>query len=272
MENKYLVLVDEQNQDTTLQKLKDSLHEDGFNLVFEQINPQMPEFQERKDGDVTISIDKVMQKISNIPFFRYADTIACDYNLVPDINGFDIICKIRELNYKLNKKIILYSAGIEAVISEIIFQKDEVEFKKDQLKKLFTTNKKLIKEKIDSDIDGIVKDLNITVDNNFEEQVDKLQKITTSNILFVKRNDYFKEVLANINKEKEFNFENELTEWFHKRNEDTFNYLFPKYSGRTFGEIAVEIESKSANSVQFKKDLIEQIIAYLVTINELEDA
>ena len=272
MENKYLVLVDEQNQDTTLQKLKDSLHEDGFNLVFEQINPQMPEFQERKDGDVTISIDKVMQKISNIPFFRYADTIACDYNLVPDINGFDIICKIRELNYKLNKKIILYSAGIEAVISEIIFQKDEVEFKKDQLKKLFTTNKKLIKEKIDSDIDGIVKDLNITVDNNFEDQVNKLQKITTSNILFVKRDDYFKEVLTNINKEKEFNFENELTEWFHKRNEDTFNYLFPKYIGKTFGEIAIELESKSSNSIQFKKDLIEQIIAYLVTINKLENA
>ncbi len=272
MENRYLILIDEQNQDTTLQRLKDTLHIDGFNLVFEQVNPQMPEFQERKDGDVTISIDKIIQKISNIPFFKYADTIACDYNLVPDINGFDIICKIRELNYKLNKKVILYSAGIEAVISEIIFQKNEVEYKKDQLKKLFSTNKKLIKEKIDHDIEGIVNSLNINVDNNFEEQLDKLQKITTSNILFVKRDDYFKEVLTNINKVKDFNFENELTEWFHKRNEDTFNYLFPKYKGKTFGEIAIELESKNSNSIQFKKDLIEQIIAYLVTINELEDA
>lgn len=272
MENRYLILIDEQNQDTTLQRLKSTLHNDGFNLVFEQVNPQMPEFQERKDGDVTISIDKIIQKINGIPFFKYADTIACDYNLVPDINGFDIICKIRELNYKLNKKVILYSAGIEAVISEIIFQKNEVEYKKEQLKKLFTTNKKLIKEKIDNDIEGIIKNIDITIDNNFEDQVDKLQKITTSNILFVKRDDYFKEVLANINKEKEFNFENELTEWFHKRNEDTFNYLFPKYTGKTFGEIAIELESKNSNSNQFKKDLIEQIIAYLVTINGLENA
>lgn len=272
MENRYLILIDEQNQEATLQKLKITLCKDGFNLIYEQVNPLLSEFQERKDGDVTISIDKVMDKIKSIPFFKYADSIACDYNLVPDINGFDIICKIREQNYKVSKKIILYSAGIDAVISEILFQKNGNDYKKEQLRVLFNTNKQLIKDKIDDDIEGLVHSLSLTSDVNFQDQVDKLQKITTSNIHFVKRDDYFNEVLENIKKEQEFNFENVLTEWFHKRNKDTFNYLFPKYKGKTFGEIAVEIESKSSESIQFKKDLIEQIIAYLAKINELEDA
>lgn len=272
MVDKYLILIDEQNQDTTISSLKNVLRNDGINLIYEQINPQLPEFQVRVNGDITISIEKIKQKINNIPFFKYADTIACDYNLVPEINGFDIICIIRDLNYKLNKKIILYSAGIEEVISEIVFQKGSIEYQKEKLKQIFISNKKMIKDKIDTDIDGIIRGLDINIDTNFEQQIKKLEKITTSNIHFIKRDYYFEEVVKNIKKEKDFDFDTELTEWFHKRDQDVFNNLFMKYKGKRFGEIATELESKSHNSIEFKKELIEQIIAYLSTINGLENA
>lgn len=78
-----------------------------------------------------------------------------------------------------------------------------------------------------------------------------------------------KNLFKHIKKEKEFNFEDELVKWFFLRKEDTFNYLFPKYRGKKFEEIALCLQSNTLDSIEFKKDLIEQIISYLSSINDL---
>lgn len=228
MIRKHLILIDEQSQLTTLEKIKYKLQEDGIELIYTELDPV--KYQKREsDGVLDFDVDSFKKAISDIEYFKYADTILCDYNLIADvINGYEIIKIIRDLNYKKEKKIILYSAKIESVITDILNNSQD-----------------------------------------FEIQKDNLSKLVNSNIEFIKRDGYDQEAIKYIKKEPEFDFESELIKWFYKRDEDTFNYLFPKYKGKFFKEIAFELETKSSSSIEFKKELIEQIISYLSSINDL---
>lgn len=231
MERKYLILIDEQSQDYTLKSIKKSLKNDGIDLIYKELNP-VNSLKRAGDGKLYFNEVDFKKILEDIEFFKFADKILCDYNLIADVvTGYDIIKIIRELGYNKNKQIILYSAEIGGVIKSILLS-----------------------------------------DDNFEKQKEALVNLVENNIDFINRPGYDQEVIKAIKKNPEFDFESELIKWFHNRNNDTFNYLFPKYQGKSFGEIAIELESKSTDSIQFKKDLIEQIIAYLVTINELENA
>ncbi|MBC5838529.1 hypothetical protein [Flavobacterium muglaense] len=231
MIQKHLILVDEQPQTSTLEKIKGILRRDGIDLIYKEINPV--NYQKRDvNGDLDFDVENFKKAIIEIEFFRISGLILCDYNLIADVvSGYDIIKIIRELNYNSKKKIILYSAEIEGVISDVL-----------------------------------------TKEKDFEKQKDSLAKLISYNIEFIKRDGYDQEVIKHIKKEPEFDFETELIKWFHKRDHDVFNYLFPKYKGRSFGSIAIELESKNAVSVEFKKELIEQIISYLSALNDLQDA
>lgn len=231
MIQKYLILVDENPQKETLKYIKQILKNDGIDLIYEEFNPT--NYQKRDlTGNIDFDVDNFKKDIENLDYFKYTDVILSDYNLVPDvINGYDIIRIIRELNFNKRKKIILYSAKIDTVISEIL--------------------------KTSSD---------------FESQKVNLVKLINNNIEFIKRDGYVDEVIKSIKQEPDFDFETELIKWFHKRNKDTFNNIFPKYKGKLFEEIAVELENKSPVSIEFKKELVEQIIAYLSLINGLDDA
>ena len=231
MERKYLILIDEQSQEDTLKSIKKSLKNDGIDLIYKELNP-VNSLKRAGDGNLYFNEVDFKKSLEDIDFFKFADKILCDYNLIADVvTGYDIIKLIRELGYNKNKQIILYSAEIGGVIKSILLS-----------------------------------------DDNFEKQKEALVKLVGNNIDFINRPGYDQEVIKAIKKNPEFDFESELIKWFHNRNNDTFNYLFPKYQGKSFGEIAFELESKTSDSIQFKKDLIEQIIAYLVTINELENA
>lgn len=230
MIQKYLVLIDEKPQLDTLTNIKNILRNDEIDLIYEEFNPT--NYQLRlSDGNIIFDKDKFVQDISNLEYFKNLDSIVCDYNLIKDvINGFEVIKIIKEINTTYKKQIILYSAQIKEVIS------------------------------------------NILTGSTFEDQKNSLTSLINCNIEFIKREGYDQEVIKNIKKEKEFDFEYELIKWFYKRDKDIFNYLFPKYQGKNFGEIAKELEGKTSDSVDFKKELIEQIIAYLSTINDLESA
>lgn len=228
MTNKYLILVDEQAQRDTLGRLKTTLRDDGFNLIYTEINPT--DYTKRNSGEISFDKEKFEKHINDIEYFRQTDIILCDYNLIKDvINGYEIIRIIRNLKYNKNKKIILYSAKIDDIIHDII-----------------------------------------TRDNDFDVTKENLKNLINSNIEFIRRDSYDSEVIKIIRKEPEFDFENELTNWFYKRKDDTFCYLFPKYEGKSLGYIAEEIQQNSNESIAFKKELIEQIVAYLTIINDLE--
>lgn len=230
MIQKYLILVDENPQKETLKSIKNVLRSDGIDLIYEEFNPTNYII---RDSNGVLNFDEVTFKsnIEKLEYFNYTDVILSDYNLVPEvINGYRIIEIFRELKFNQKKKIILYSAKIETVISEILNNSED-----------------------------------------FEVQKQNLVKLISNNIEFIKRDGYLDEVIKTIKQEADFDFETELIKWFHKRNKDTFNYLFPKYKGKSFKEIAIEFENKSHTSLEFKKELIEQIIAYLSNINELDN-
>ena len=231
MIQKYLILVDEKPQIDTLAKIKNVLKDDGIDLIYKEFNPT--DYLLRLiDGNIGFDKDKFIQDIINLGYFKSLDSIVCDYNLINDvINGFEIIKIIKEINTTYKKQIILYSAQIEEVISNVL-----------------------------------------TKSTTFEDQKNNLTSLINCNIEFIKREGYDQEVIKNIKKEKGFDFEEELIKWFYKRDKDVFNYLFPKYQGKSFGEIATELEGKTSDSIDFKKELIEQIVAYLSTINDLESA
>lgn len=230
MIQKHLILVDEKEQKETLKSIKSTLKNDGFELIYTELNPM--NFQIRDEfGNIDFDVESFKSKLCSIEYFKSADVILCDYNLISGVvNGYDIIKIIRELKYNNKKKIILYSAEIGEAISNIL--------------------------KTNSD---------------FERTKEDLITFINCNIEFIKRNGYDQEVIKNIRKEPEFDFETELVKWFYKRDKDVFNYLFPKYKGKFFVEIAKELEDKTPTSLAFKKELIEQIIAYLSTINGLEN-
>jgi hypothetical protein len=110
----------------------------------------------------------------------------------------------------------------------------------------------------------------IIAHGDLDTQKENLKRLINYKIEFVKRDGYDQEVIKHIKKEKPFDFDDELIKWFYSRKEDEFNYLFPKYQGKKFRDIAKYLESGTPDSIVFKKDLVEQIIAYLSKINGLE--
>ena len=125
MEDKHCILIDERDQSSTLKAIHRILRDDhGINFIYEQINPSDSMFQSLDEESETpkIDLEKIKQGILSIPYFRRTNTIAIDYNLVEDeLNGFQVASIIRQLGYKANKEILLYSAGIENAIDSILY-------------------------------------------------------------------------------------------------------------------------------------------------------
>jgi CheY-like chemotaxis protein len=116
-------------------------------------------------------------------------------------------------------------------------------------------------------------DINVVIGNILnknEDVITNLKQLINCNIDIIKKEGYDQYVIPHIKKEKPFDFEDELIKWFYSRKEDEFNYLFPKYQGKKFEDIAKCLESRTEDSIEFKKDLVEQIIAYLSKINGLD--
>lgn len=120
MEQRYLILVDEQSQEDRLKRIARSLRNEGILLVYEEINPN--ECSVRKDnGD--LSLDKVAleNKLASISFLSHLDVFATDYNLVTDeLKGIDMIEMLYSLQPHYRKQVVIYSAQIDEVIDDII--------------------------------------------------------------------------------------------------------------------------------------------------------
>ncbi|WP_299231639.1 hypothetical protein [uncultured Bacteroides sp.] len=186
-------------------------------------------YQRRENGEILFDIESFKDDLLALPYFNQLDSIVCDYNLIAGIIDGFQIVKIIKSINPNYKKQVILYSA---------------------------------------QIENVIEDIINTGD--FEKQKENLKSLINCNIDFRKRdNDYEQELIKHIKKEKEFNFEDELVKWFFLRKEDTFNYLFPKYRGKKFEEIALCLQSNTLDSIEFKKDLIEQIISYLSSINDL---
>ncbi|GHV15514.1 hypothetical protein FACS1894169_07130 [Bacteroidia bacterium] len=189
-------------------------------------------YQKRDDsGEILFDAESFKSDLLSLPYFRQLDSIVCDYNLIADVIDGFQIIKIIKSINPNYKKQVI-----------------------------------LYSAQIENVIEDIIKT------GDFEKQKENLKSLIDCNIDFRKRdNGYEQGLVKHIKKEKEFSFEDELIKWFFLRKDDIFNYLFPKYTGKRFEEIATCLQSKTPDSIEFKKDLVEQIISYLSSINGLDE-
>lgn len=186
-------------------------------------------YQKRENGEILFDAESFKADLCGLPYFTRLDSIVCDYNLIAGIIDGFQIIKIIKSINPNYKKQVI-----------------------------------LYSAQIESVIEDIIRT------DDFEKQKENLKSLIECNIDFRKRdNDYVQELIKHIKKEKDFSFEDELVKWFSLRKEDTFNYLFPKYKGKKFEEIAYCLQKNTPDSIEFKKDLVEQIISYLSLINGL---
>lgn len=232
MVQKHFIVIDEQDQIETITRIAGTLRRDGIELVHQYTNPT--DHQERdSEGNPTMNRDGLKKAINDIPFFRRAEVIACDFNLVLDLDGFEVITMIRDLGYSIKRQIILYSADIDGVVTRII-------------------------EKIQQ------------LHDNIQEQKKLLVALSHANIEFIGRDGYEQEVITKIKREPDFSLSTELTNWLHKFSNEKFISFFPPYDEKTLGEIADEIEQSTHNSKQFQKEIIEHLLSKLMNLDELE--
>jgi hypothetical protein len=188
-------------------------------------------YQKRDNGEIQFDTESFKTDLLGLPYFKQLDSIVCDYNLITDIIDGFQIIKIIKSINPNYKKQVI-----------------------------------LYSAQIETVIEDIIKT------GDFEKQKENLKSLIDCNIDFRKRdNDYEQGLVRHVKKEKEFSFEDELIKWFFLRKDDVFNYLFPKYMGKKFEEIATCLQSKTPDSIEFKKDLVEQIISYLSSINGLDE-
>ncbi len=188
-------------------------------------------YQKRDDnGEISFDAESFKNELLGLPYFKQLDSIVCDYNLIAGVIDGFQIIKIIKSINPNYKKQVI-----------------------------------LYSAQIENVIEEIIKI------GDFEKQKENLKSLIDCNIDFRKRdNDYEQELVKHIKKEKEFSFEDELIKWFFLRKDDVFNNIFPKYSGKKFEEIATCLQSKTPDSIEFKRDLAEQIISYLSLINDLD--
>lgn len=120
MEQRHLIIVDEQSQAERLIRLMENLKSDGIELIYEEIDPSDCTTRSA-NGDLLFSLENLKEKLCSIPYLAHVDVFATDYNLIEgELKGIDVIKLLYDCVPYFNKRVVLYSAQIEEVITDII--------------------------------------------------------------------------------------------------------------------------------------------------------
>ena len=120
MEQRHLIVIDEQSQTDALKRIGDSLRIDGIELISVEIDPS--QYKKRlENGDVIFDRDSLAEAINSVPFINHLDVFATDYNLIENLlKGIDVVKLFNEIRPYYKKRIVIYSAQIETVIGDIL--------------------------------------------------------------------------------------------------------------------------------------------------------
>lgn len=231
MEQRHLIVVDEQPQSSRLKGIADNLHDEGIELVYQEINPKNY-VSRQEDGDVSFDRLAFSRALREVPFFPYLDILATDYNLIEgQLKGIDVISIFSELKPYYSKKIVVYSAQIENVISDILAHKDET----------------------------------------FEEQVRRLKLLTNFDIEYLKSEGEFGSKLKSlIAREPTTSIENQLIENMMSISNEDVLCAIPPFDNMPLNEVANMMMSKDRCSIQLKKELTDHLMALLTKIKNYE--
>lgn len=178
MKQRHLIVIDEQSQKARLNRLKENLKNDGIELVYTEINPV--ECTTRKNGDLVFDIEILKSKIQEIPYLTHLDVFATDYNLIDEtLKGIDVVKVLYDCLPYYRKRVVMYSAQIEDVITNIVTKQNGFEEQVEMLKTLSKNEirflssegefenkiKNLIINEPDSSIDARLSDSLVAISN-----------------------------------------------------------------------------------------------------------
>lgn len=230
MERKHLILVDEQSQTDRLKRISENLKKDGIELVYEEINPN--DYSNRlESGDLEFDKHALKKKLLSIRFLSHLDIFATDYNLVEDeLKGIDLIAMLYELLPYYNKKIIMYSAQIEDVITNIIKRADGFE-QQIMMLKLLAQN-----------------EINyLSSDGEFENKIKQL-----------------------IIKEPDLTIDSRLADSLCALDNENFRCIIPEYTGKRISEIGKMLLTKGEDAIALRRSITEHIMANITSILDYE--
>jgi len=231
MKQRHLILVDEQSQSSRLQGIAANLHEEGIELIYQEINPN-DYVTRQEDGDLVFNNKSFIQNLKAVPFLHHLDMFATDYNLIDNqLKGIDVLSMFGELKPLFSKKVVIYSAQIESVIQDILMRKDE----------------------------------------SFEEQVSRLKLLARYDVEYMKSEGEFGTKLKNlIEKEPNMSIDDQLSESLMAIDSNDIHCAIPPYDHMTLVEIANLLISKDQNSIKLKKEISDHIMAILTKVDGYE--
>ena len=226
MVQKHLILVDEQSQKDRLKRISESLKNDGIELIYEEINPN--DYSSRlESGDLYFDKDALMSKLQSISFLSHLDIFATDYNLVEnELKGEDLIRMLYELLPHYRNRVIVYSAQIEDVITNIIKRTDGFE-------QHITMLKLLAQNEINY----------LSSDGVFENKIKQL-----------------------IIKEPDLTIDARLADSLCTLDNENFRCIMPEYTDKRISEIGKMLLTKGEDAIALKRSITEYIMANITSI------
>lgn len=225
---KRILIIDNEPQTEEIEKMIRDAHNVGIELICDQYNVGSTEETELLDKGL-LNIEKVIQEYKKRFSGKSYSLIACDWDLNDDnIDGIELLKQFKANNIWKNIPKMLYSGLLEEKLSEKLESYNSGRLSKDKL----LSHIKLL---INSDLRGFHKR------EDYDKQI----------ITFLKDEEETLDIIVEeiLVKFPDFEFKGA---WEHR-----------SFSGKTFKEVARIISTDENLHKKFKRELIEECIAYL---------
>lgn len=230
MEQRHLILIDEQSQSLRLKNMAENLKKEGIELIYEEINPTLYTTRQ-SNGDVIFDKEKLRNELDAISFKSHLDVFATDYNLIEgELKGIDMIEMLYSLVPYYKNKVVIYSAQIEDVIKNVINSSKDFEQQINMLKLLSKNEIHYLGS-----------------ENEFEQKFKKL-----------------------IEKEADKTIDTRLAESLLSIDNDKFKCSIPDYTDKKLSEIGELLLVNGEDKIDLRKNITEHILAYISSIRDYE--
>lgn len=182
------------------------------------------------DDESNLSLDKLRAKLTEIISDRSVDVVATDFDLSDDNINGKDVAELVH-RIRANISIIMYSGDLPKVIKAVIG--DHATMSSEEL------------------IEGITKFYKLNI------------------VAYTKREGYPSQVIKQL-KNKEAHTTSMLLGNLRKYPQYKFRSCYPAFMGKTFDEIAQAIEQNTPQGLSFQNAIFEQLIAYMIKVNEDE--
>ena len=228
---KTILVIDDKDQTREIENIQEELN-DRFEITYFGIWTAQPQF--RKEGSNNPDIDKLRNRIKSLyDSYHHFDLILSDFDLNAKgiVDGIDLIEYIKDLKPKA--KILMYSGNYTDAVRKLIQNPTN------QLTEL-----------------------------QVAEAVSRF--ISYKLVDCTDRTSYRDRTIAYFKENKEMSITDELIKLLYEHGDMTFNSCCPKYKGKKFSEIAIELErGNNSYTDEWVMAMIHQTIAYLVEVNSL---